>query len=294
MDGILCIDKPEGMTSFLCVAVVRRLLGVKKVGHAGTLDPNATGVLPLLVGRATKTLDRLPVHDKSYTATLRFGAVSDTLDIWGTVTETGAPLPTRAAIEAALPAFRGEILQVPPMTSALKKDGVRLYELARQGIEIEREARPVTIYALDLLDYNEAEGILTLHCHCSKGTYIRTLCDDLGRMLGCGAVMTALRRTMAAGYPLTDCLSLDEAKELAAAGTLADRLLPIETALAAYPAITVSAAQAQRFRNGGALDLIRLRDTVTGPVRVYDPAGVCIALGVPEDGLLKMDCLLTV
>ena len=293
MDGILCIDKPEGMTSFLCVAVVRRLLGVKKIGHAGTLDPNATGVLPLLVGRATKTLDRLPVHDKSYTATLQFGAVSDTLDIWGQVEKTGQPHPTLTAIQAALPAFRGEIMQVPPMTSALKKDGVRLYELARQGIEIEREARPVTIYALDLLDYNAAEGVLTLHCHCSKGTYIRTLCDDLGRVLGCGAV-TSLRRTMAAGYPLTDCITLDDAKALAETGQLADRLLPIETALAAYPAITVSAAQAQRFRNGGALDLIRLHQAVDGPVRVYDPAGVCIALGVPEDDTLKMDCLLQI
>lgn len=293
MDGILCIDKPEEMTSFLCVAIIRRLLGVKKVGHAGTLDPNATGVLPLLIGRATKTLDRLPVHDKSYTATLRFGAVSDTLDVWGTVTETGKPIPTLAEIEAALPRFRGDILQVPPMTSALKKDGVRLYDLARQGIEIERQARPVTIYSLDLLDYNEKEGLLTLHCACSKGTYIRSLCDDLGRVLGCGAVMTALRRTEAAGYPLSACITIDEAKALAEEGTLADRILPIETALAAYPAITVSAPQAGRFRNGGALDLVRLKATVTGPVRVYDPEGVCIALGVPEDGQLKMDCLLS-
>lgn len=293
MDGILCIDKPEEMTSFLCVAVARRLLGVKKVGHAGTLDPNATGVLPLLIGRATKTLDRLPVHDKSYTATLRFGAVSDTLDVWGQVEETGKPIPTLEQIQEALPQFRGEIMQIPPMTSALKKDGVRLYDLARQGIEVEREARPVTIYELELLEYNEKEGLLTIHCACSKGTYIRTLCDDLGRVLGCGAVMTALRRTMAAGYPLSACITLDEAKRLAEEGTLSDRILPIETALAAYPAITVSAPQAQRFRNGGALDLVRLRDTVTGPVRVYDPDGVCIALGVPEEGKLKMDCLLT-
>ena len=294
MDGIVCIDKPEEMTSFLCVAILRRLLGVKKVGHAGTLDPNATGVLPLLVGRATKTLDRLPVHDKSYTATLRFGAVSDTLDIWGEVTETGVPLPTRAAIEAALPAFRGAIMQVPPMTSALKKDGVRLYELARQGIEIEREARPVTIYELELLDYNETAGELTFHCACSKGTYIRSICDDLGRALGCGAVMTALRRTAAAGYTLEDCITVEEAKELAETGQLSSRILPIETILAAYPAITVSAPQAQRFRNGGALDLVRLKATVEGPVRVYDPDGVCIALGVPADGQLKMDCLLAV
>ena len=294
MDGILCIDKPEEMTSFLCVAILRRLLGVKKIGHAGTLDPNATGVLPLLIGRATKTLDRLPIHDKSYTATLRFGAVSDTLDVWGAVQETGKPVPTLEQIEAALPQFRGDIMQVPPMTSALKKDGVRLYDLARQGIEVERQARPVTIYRLELLDYNEQEGLLTLHCACSKGTYIRTLCDDLGRVLGCGAVMTALRRTEAAGYPLSACITIQEAKQLAEEGTLASRILPIETALSAYPAVTVSAPQAQRFRNGGALDLARLKSTVTGPVRVYGPDGVCIALGVPEDGQLKMDCLLHV
>ena len=292
MDGILCIDKPEEMTSFLCVAIVRRLLGVKKVGHAGTLDPNATGVLPLLIGRGTKLLDHLPCHDKCYTATLRFGAVSDTLDVWDEVKETGKPIPTLAEVEAALPVFRGDILQVPPMTSALKKDGVRLYELARQGIEIEREARPVTIYDLTLIDYNEQEGLLTLSCHCSSGTYIRTLCDDLGRMLGCGAVMTALRRTMAAGYPLTACITIEEAKALA--GTLADRLLPLDTALAAYPAITVSAAQAARFGNGGALDLVRLRTKVEGTVRVCDPDGNCIALGTPADGMLKMTCLLRV
>ena len=292
MDGILCIDKPEGMTSFLCVAVVRRLLGVKKVGHAGTLDPNATGVLPLLIGRGTKLLDHLPSHDKCYVATLRFGAVSDTLDVWGEVTETGGTLPTLSEVEAALPAFRGDILQVPPMTSALKKDGVRLYELARQGIEVEREARPVTIYELELLEYNETEGLLTLRCHCSSGTYIRTLCDDLGRALGCGAVMTALRRTMAAGFPLTACFTLDEAKTLAEKGALAQHLLPLESALSAYPAVTVSAAQAARFRNGGALDLVRLHAKVEGPVRVYDPDGVCIALGTPADSTLKMTCLL--
>lgn len=294
MDGILCIDKPEGMTSFLVVAVLRRLLGEKKVGHAGTLDPNATGVLPILVGRGTKLLDHLPCHDKCYTATLRFGAVSDTLDVWGEVQETGKPLPTLAAVEAAMPAFRGNIMQVPPMTSALKQDGVRLYDLARQGIEVERPARPITIYELTLLDYNEKEGLLTLSCHCSSGTYIRTLCDDLGRALGCGAVMTALRRTMAAGFPLTDCITLDEAKALTEAGTLTERLLPLETALAAYPALTVSAPQAARFRNGGALALERLKAKVEGPVRVYDPDGACIALGTPADGELKMTCLLQI
>lgn len=292
MNGIICIDKPEGMTSFLCCAIVRRLLGGKKVGHAGTLDPNATGVLPLLVGRATKILDRLPVHDKAYTASLRFGAVSDTLDVWGKVTETGAALPTEEAIDKAMKHYRGDIMQIPPMTSALKKDGVRLYELARQGIEIPREARPVTIYQLDRLAVDTAAGTLSLHCRCSKGTYIRTLCDDLGQDLGCGAVMTGLRRTMAAGFTLEDCITLDQAKELAAAGLLGGKLIPTEQALTAYPAITVSPAQAARFGNGGALALERLRQPVTGTVRVYAPDGRCIGLGNPVDNELKMDCLL--
>lgn len=281
-DGILCIDKPAGMTSFLCCAVARRLLGVKKVGHAGTLDPNATGVLPLLVGRATKALDHLPTHDKRYTATMRFGAVSDTLDMWGDVHPTGAALPALAAIEAALPAFRGEILQVPPMTSALKKDGVRLYDLARQGIEVERKARPVTIYSLEILAYDPVAGLLTVDCRCSKGTYIRTLCDDLGRALGCGAVMTALRRTAAAGYTEADCLTLDDARALAENGALADRLCPIDSAFAPYPAIRVTAAQATRFGNGGALSLDRLNAPVTGITRVYGTAGEFLGLGRPD------------
>ena len=292
LNGILCLDKPAEMTSFLCCAILRRLLGVKKVGHGGTLDPNATGVLPLLVGNATKALDRLPIHDKRYTATMRFGAVSDTLDVWGQVQQTGGAIPTLAAIEAALPAFRGEIRQIPPMTSALKKDGVRLYELARQGIEIEREARDVSVYTLDILDYDPTIGELTVDCHCSKGTYVRTICDDLGRVLGCGAVMTALRRTMAAGYTLEQCITLEEARALAENGTLAARLLPTDTALSAYPSLTVTGPQATRFANGGALSLERLQRPVEGLTRVYDPSGVFLGLGNPLDGELKVDKLL--
>ncbi len=288
MNGILCIDKPEEMTSFLCCAILRRLLGEKKIGHAGTLDPNATGVLPLLVGRATRALELLPCHDKRYTTTLRFGATSDTLDIWGQVTPTGKPSPSRADVEKALPAFRGDILQTPPMTSALKKDGVRLYDLARQGIEIERQARPVTVYQLELLAYDEENGILELDCYCSKGTYIRSLCDDLGRVLGCGAVMTALRRTEAAGYTLADCLSLEEAKALAAEGALVQRLRPIDSAFSTYPAISVTAAQSTRFQNGGSLALERLKNAPTGPARIYSPAGEFLGLGTPKDDQLAI------
>lgn len=291
MDGLLCIDKPAGMTSFSCCGALRRWLSTKKIGHAGTLDPNATGVLPLLVGRGTKAVSLLPCHDKAYTATMRFGLQSDTLDIWGEVTDTGGALPTEEAIKAILPRFRGEILQVPPMVSALKKDGVRLYDLARQGIEVEREARPVTIYRLDLVAYDPESGELTLDCHCSSGTYIRTLCDDIGRLLGCGGVMTSLRRTMAAGYTLEQCLTLEEAERLAAEGKLTAHLLPVESAFMVYPEVTVSAAQATRFQNGGSLALERLKTTVTGMVRVKDPTGRFLGLGSPKGDQLVIDYL---
>lgn len=288
MDGIFCLDKPPEMTSFLCCAILRRLLGEKKIGHGGTLDPMATGVLPILAGRATRALDLLPVHDKRYTASLRFGWTSDTQDVWGQVQPTGRPLPSRAAVEEAAAAFRGAIRQVPPMTSAIKKDGVRLYELARQGVEVEREARPITIYRLALLGYDEQKGELTLDCHCSKGTYIRTLCADLGEALGCGAVMTALRRTMAAGYTLDQCLTLDDARALAERGELAGRVLPVDTAFSSLPSVTVTAAQAVRFGNGGALELERLRGTVPGRVRVYAPDGRFLGLGEPAGDSLRV------
>ena len=283
MDGILCIDKPTGMTSFLCCAVVRRLLGVKKVGHAGTLDPNATGVLPLLVGKATKALEHLPSHDKRYTATLRFGAVSDTLDIWGTVSETGQPLPTQAAIEAALPAFRGVIWQMPPMTSALKKDGVRLYDLARQGIEVERKARPVTIDRLELVAYDGAAGELTLDCRCSKGTYIRTLCHDIGQKLGCGGVMDALRRTEAAGFTLEQAVTVEQVVQAAEAGQAQSLLMPVDTYFARYPALTIQGKAERLCRHGNGFPW----EGENGRYRVYGSDGSFLMLGEIKDGEMK-------
>lgn len=288
MDGILCLDKPQEMTSFAACALLRRLTGEKKVGHAGTLDPMATGVLPLFFGKATRAIPLLPCHDKTYEATLQFGKRSDTLDVWGTVTDTGAPLPTLAAVEQALPAFRGDIVQVPPMTSALKRDGVRLYELARQGIEVERDARPVTIHSLEITAFDESAGTLTFTCSCSAGTYIRSLCDDLGAALGCGAVMTVLRRTAAAGYTLTDCVTREFCRELADKGHLTGRLRPVETAFAAFPAVTVTAPQATRFGNGGGLFLERLTVAVNGTVRVYAPDGRFLGLGTPQDDEMQV------
>lgn len=288
--GILCLDKSQQMTSFDCCAMIRRLLGIKKVGHGGTLDPMATGVLPILVGKATRALDLLPVQDKRYTATLRFGLTSDTLDIWGNVQPTNQPLPTLSEVEAALPAFRGHIMQVPPMMSAIKQDGVRLYQLARQGVEVERQPRPVTIYSLEIVDCRPETGEYVLDCACSKGTYIRSLCDDLGQMLGCGAVMAGLRRTMAAGYTLDQCITVEQAQRLAEQGALADALLPVDAAFSVYPAITVTEPQAVRFSNGGSLSLQRLNQPIAKgePVRVYHPKGHFIGLGQPKGDQLAI------
>lgn len=281
MQGILCLDKPQEMTSFIACACVRRALGVKKTGHAGTLDPMATGVLPILCGGATKALDWLPDHDKRYLVTVRFGAVSDTQDVWGAVEETGKPLPTREALEDALAAFRGEILQTPPMMSAIKKDGVRLYELARKGIEIEREARPVTIHTLELVSFDGDTAVLD--CACSKGTYMRVIAADLGQMLGCGALMSGLRRTLAAGFSLDDCLTLEQVREKAENGTVGQHILSVDRVLGCYPSVTVTAPQATRFRNGGALSLDRLHAPIEGVTRVYAPDGRFLGLGKPKE-----------
>ncbi len=290
MNGILCIDKPQRMTSFDCCALLRRLTGEKKVGHAGTLDPMATGVLPLMFGKATRAIPLLPTHRKSYRAAVQFGFTSDTLDVWGTVSKTEKPFPTLSEIEAILPQFTGDILQVPPMMSALKKDGVRLYDLARQGIEIEREARPVTIYALTIEAYDQKKGLLTITCDCSAGTYIRTLCDDMGQALGPGAVLSSLRRTVAAGYTLLSCLTIEQCRALAEQGALLEHVLPTETAFATYTALAVTKAQATRFQNGGELAAERLPMPLAEgeTVRVNAPDGTFVGLGRLEQQNLRV------
>ncbi len=258
MTGVLILDKPADFTSFDAVAVCRRLCHERKIGHTGTLDPMATGVLPLLLGKATRAASLLEDTDKEYEAGFRLGVSTDTEDSTGKVLETSDTPVSRELLESLLPRFRGEIMQVPPMYSAVSKDGKRLYELARKGIEVERDARPVTIFKLELTEYHEEtrEGKLTVSC--SKGTYIRTLIADLAKAAGSLGVMTALRRTKACGFTLADAITLDEAKALSEAGTLEEKLRPVESLFAHLPAITVSGAQAARFGNGGQLDLKRI------------------------------------
>ena len=258
MDGIIIMDKPEDFTSFDMVAKLRRLLGTRKVGHAGTLDPMATGVLPIFVGRATKCCDILPDQNKRYTATFELGYTTDTLDATGRVLTRTPVQAGKAQVQAALEQFRGEIMQLPPMYSAIQINGRRLYDLARQGIEIEREKRPITIHHLELLEADEQENRYVIDVACSKGTYIRTLCADIGEALGCGATMTALRRTQAAGFSLADSLTLEQAEQLAEQGKLTERLLPVETVFESLPKLILCAAQERMYRNGVRLDLSRL------------------------------------
>jgi len=259
MNGVLIINKPMDFTSFDAVAVTRKVSGQRKLGHCGTLDPNATGVLPVLLGGATKAQDILPNHDKEYVAELKFGTKTDTLDIWGKVLSEEKSSVTKEQFEAVLPNFRGEIMQVPPMYSALKQQGQRLYDLARQGIEVKREARPVTVYSLTSEGFDQENQTAKIRIKCSKGTYIRSLIDDIGNALGTVAVMTALCRTSACGFSLEQSITIDGLKALTP-DEIKERLLPIETLFESYLQVNVSEAQSVRFKNGGALSLERLRN----------------------------------
>ena len=275
MTGFIILDKPAGITSFIGGAIVRRVTSEKKTGHTGTLDPMATGVLPVAVGNATRFIELLPSHDKGYRASFRLGTTTDTLDITGTVLTTNDNIPDEETVKKAISHFTGEIEQLPPMYSAIKKDGKRLYELARQGIEVEREKRIVTIYNCDFVSYENGE--YTIDVKCSKGTYIRSLISDIGEMLGCGAVMTALRRTLSNGFSIDEAHTEDELKS---AEDVTAFLIPVDKALEAYPAVRVSEAQAKRFRNGGELDSARIHTKLVPSLyRVYSPDDKFLGLG---------------
>ena len=207
MNGIVIVDKPQGWTSQDVTARLRRVFNTRRIGHGGTLDPMATGVLPVFVGRGTRAVEFFEHAEKIYETVLRPGITTDTEDITGTVLTEQAVSLTEEQVEAVLPQFRGEILQVPPMYSALKVNGKKLYDLARKGVEVERQPRPITIYELTLLGM-DSEGI-RLRVHCSKGTYIRTLCKDIGQALGCGGCMASLRRVQAGEYTAEDAVALD-------------------------------------------------------------------------------------
>ena len=278
MNGIVIIDKPAEWTSQDVVSKLRGVLHTKRIGHGGTLDPMATGVLPVFVGRGTRAVEFFEHAEKTYEAVLRLGVTTTTEDIFGTVLETRPVDVTQEVFLKALENFRGEIQQIPPMYSAIKINGQKLCDLARKGKDVERQPRTITIHKLECLEFSgEAARLLV---HCSKGTYIRTLCKDIGESLGCGGCMESLRRVSAGAY------TIDEAVPLA---TLVESenpeqfLQPVDSMFVEYEAVTLTSKQALRCRNGNSFS-IELPD---GTYRAYDEAGDFLMLAKVESGVMS-------
>ena len=277
MDGIVIVDKPQDWTSQDVTARLRRVFHTRRIGHGGTLDPMATGVLPVFVGRATRGVEFFEHAEKTYETVLRLGLTTDTEDITGAVlTETPVSV-TDEQIEAALAAFRGEIMQVPPMYSALKVNGQKLCDLARKGKTVERQPRPITIHELTLLE--RGVNTLRLRVRCSKGTYIRTLCKDIGEELGCGGCMEPLRRVSAGEYTIDEAVPLQELLDTTQA---AKYLRSVDTMFRNYPAVTLTANQETRCRNGNAFS-VKLPE---GTFRAYSQSGEFLMLAKVENGVM--------
>lgn len=290
MDGIINVLKPSGMTSFDVVAYLRRLLGIKKIGHAGTLDPLAVGVLPMCVGRATKVVEFLMEKDKFYRAELTLGIITDTQDSSGKVISSVVPKASDGEIEAAVCAFVGKYRQKPPMYSALKVEGKRLYELARNGIEIERQYRGVEIYLNQVLYIDRRDGIkVLLDVHCSKGTYIRTLCADIGERLGCGGHMSFLLRKRTGPFDISAAYTLEELAKLQKNGMVHTALLGVDMIFDGIPGLALDENQDKKFRNGMHIpvsDSLASSDNSTAQdlIRIYSTTGEFIALGAVKKG----------
>lgn len=278
MDGIVIVDKPQGWTSQDVTARLRRVFGTRRIGHGGTLDPMATGVLPVFVGRATRAVEFFEHAEKTYETVLHLGITTDTEDMTGTVLTEEKVSFTEEQLQETLAAFRGEILQVPPMYSALKVNGQKLCDLARKGKTVERQPRPITIHELTLVE--RGENTLKLRVRCSKGTYIRTLCKDIGEKLGCGGCMESLRRVAAGEYTIDEAVPLQ---------TLLDTEEPekylrgVDTMFRNYPAVTLTANQETRCRNGNAFSVSR----APGTYRAYSQGGEFLMLAKVDGGVMS-------
>lgn len=278
MDGIVIVDKPQGWTSQDVTARLRRVFGTRRIGHGGTLDPMATGVLPVFVGRATRAVEFFEHAEKTYETVLRLGITTDTEDMTGTVLTEENVSFTEEQLQETLAAFRGEILQVPPMYSALKVNGQKLCDLARKGKTVERQPRPITIHELTLVE--RGENTLRLRVRCSKGTYIRTLCKDIGEKLGCGGCMESLRRVAAGEYTIDEAVPLQ---------TLLDTEKPekylrgVDTMFRNYPAVTLTSNQETRCRNGNAFSV----SLAPGTYRAYSQGGEFLMLAKVDDGVMS-------
>ena len=278
MNGIVIIDKPQEWTSQDVTARLRRVFNTRRIGHGGTLDPMATGVLPVFVGRATRGVEFFEHAEKTYETVLRLGITTDTEDITGTVLTENDAFVTGEMVEDVLTKFRGEILQVPPMYSALKINGQKLVDLARKGREVERQPRPITIHELTMLGM-DADGI-HLRVRCSKGTYIRTLCKDIGEALGCGGCMAALRRVSAGEYTEAESVPLQTLLETEDPGQY---LRPVDSMFRNYPMVTLSSKQETRCRNGNSFSV----EMEAGTYRAYSQSGEFLMLAKVEDGVMS-------
>lgn len=258
MNGIIIVDKPENYTSFDMIAILRKKLNQKKLGHMGTLDPMATGVLPILLGDTAKFQIFTQNNEKEYIAKMEFGLTTDTLDSTGRILSKTECHVKNKEFSEVLKNFLGEIEQVPPMFSAIKKNGKKLCDLARKGIEIEREKRKINIISIKILDFNEEKQTASIKVRCSCGTYIRSLCSDIGNSLGCGAIMTELRRTESNGFNEKNSLTIEKLKSLEVNELVKNYILPTECLFKNLRIVNISEAQEKRFRNGGALSLDRI------------------------------------
>lgn len=278
MDGIINVYKPLGLSSHGVVSRVRHILNMKRVGHTGTLDPMAEGVLPICVGQGTKASDMLTDSDKQYRAVMRLGVVTDSQDMQGEVLEERSVACTEAEVIAAVESFVGEISQIPPMYSAIKVGGKKLYELARKGIEVERKPRQVTIKGIQIEEINLP--FVTMLVDCSKGTYIRTLCNDIGEKLGCGGAMDSLVRTKAGGFSIEDAVSLEQLE--VDGGEM--HLVGLNQVFGVYPSVTVDEKGETRVRNGQVLK----SEVPDGTYRVVNKDGMLLCISESADGILKM------
>jgi len=278
MNGIVIVDKPQDWTSQDVTARLRRVFNTRRIGHGGTLDPMATGVLPVFVGRATRGVEFFEHAEKTYETVLRLGRTTDTEDVWGETLEERPVEFTQEQLEQALQSFRGEILQVPPMYSALKVNGQKLCDLARKGKEVERKPRPITIHELTLLE--TTANTLRLRVRCSKGTYIRTLCKDIGEALGCGGCMQQLRRVTAGEYTIEESVPL---QTLLDAQDPEQYLRGVDTMFRNYPAVKLTANQEKRCRNGNSFTV----NLAEGTYRAYSQSGEFLMLARVEDGVMS-------
>lgn len=281
MNGIILIDKPQDWTSHDVVAKLRGILHERRIGHSGTLDPLATGLLVVFVGRATRAVEFAEADSKEYIAGLRLGLSTDTQDISGNVIAECSDLPDEGAVRRAVNSFIGDIEQIPPMYSAIKIGGKKLYELARKGQSVERAPRKITVSSIEIIGREGGDYLLKIAC--SKGTYVRTLCNDIGASLGCGACMSSLRRISASAFSVESAHSIDEVENAANEGQLVDLMLPVDTLFSALPELKVPESTANRLKTGNIIKI----SAADGDYRVYSDSAEFLLVGKVENGKLK-------